>query len=393
MEFFIIIGCLLLVYFIFYVLHLKVERNEYKNKYYKTNSLLNDCNKVLDNLKLKNKELELELNKYLVFYENVIEKMYEDSLLFPNLINVITQSEKIKDDFISDYYRYKKNPAIKASEEITKLRKDLREKNKEFLLTYNRVTLYESLAPWLVEFTDLSLNELLNSLKEERELKNTYAEEIDPVSLFVNKTEWSKLNIDDRNQLALDRYLNPKRKKSLWQVGIDYERYVGYYYEQQGFSVKYHGALKVKEDLGIDLVCTKENMTFVIQCKRLSHIKEIPVRENVIAQIFGASKYYGLVNNIQNIQPIIITTYKLSDEAKEFAKYLNVGILEDFKIKQYPMIKCNISNKTGEKIYHLPFDQQYDSIIIEKEKGECYVFTVKEAVNKGFRRAYKWKSL
>ena len=230
-------------------------------------------------------------------------------------------------------------------------------------------------------------------MKEERELKKSYEEENDPVYLFLNKIEWNKLSIDERNQLALDRYLNPKRKKSRWQIGIDYERYVGYYYEQQGCSVKYHGALKVKEDLGIDLVCTKGNTTFAIQCKRLSHIKEIPVRENVIAQIFGASKYYGLVNNIQNIQPIIITTYKLSDEAKEFAKFLKVGVLEDFKIKQYPTIKCNISNKTGEKIYHLPFDQQYDSIIIEKEKDECYTFTVKEAVDKGFRRAYKWKNL
>ena len=52
------------------------------------------------------------------------------------------------------------------------------------------------------------------------------------------------------------------------------------------------------------------------------------------------------------------------------------------------MIKCNINNKN--KIYHLPFDQQYDRVVIEKDKGELYVKTVKEAEDLGFRRAKKW---
>lgn len=54
------------------------------------------------------------------------------------------------------------------------------------------------------------------------------------------------------------------------------------------------------------------------------------------------------------------------------------------------MIKCNIS-KDGEKIYHLPFDQQYDRVSIANKKGACYVATVAEAEEQGFRRAYKWK--
>jgi len=36
--------------------------------------------------------------------------------------------------------------------------------------------------------------------------------------------------------------------------------------------------------------------------------------------------------------------------------------------------------------YHLPFDPQYDSIIIGNVDGECYVNTVAEAEAKGFRR-------
>lgn len=49
-------------------------------------------------------------------------------------------------------------------------------------------------------------------------------------------------------------------------------------------------------------------------------------------------------------------------------------------------IKCNVNQ--GNKIYHLPFDQQYDRTQICKP-GEFYAYTVKEAVTAGFRRAYR----
>ena len=55
----------------------------------------------------------------------------------------------------------------------------------------------------------------------------------------------------------------------------------------------------------------------------------------------------------------------------------------------YPQIKCNVS-KDGERIYHLPFDQQYDATVIEKDKGECYVSTVQEAEKLGFRHAMRY---
>ena len=75
----------------------------------------------------------------------------------------------------------------------------------------------------------------------------------------------------------------------------------------------------------------------------------------------------------------------------KFAKHLKVEVIEMFEIDIYPLVKCNISNRTNEKIYHLPLDQQYDSIIIGDNSGEFYASTIKEAVSQGFRRAYKWK--
>ena len=65
-----------------------------------------------------------------------------------------------------------------------------------------------------------------------------------------------------------------------------------------------------------------------------------------------------------------------------------VMILKAHPFLQDGDILKNINNK--EKIYHLPFDQQYDRTIIGDQKGEFFAWTVQEAVDKGFRRAKKY---
>lgn len=93
----------------------------------------------------------------------------------------------------------------------------------------------------------------------------------------------------------------------------------------------------------------------------------------------------------EKIKSTLITSTKLSEKAKEFAKVLQVKVVENFSFQLYPSIKCNVSKRTGEKIYHLPFDQQYDRTLVEEERNECYVETVKEAEEIGFRRAFRWR--
>ena len=77
--------------------------------------------------------------------------------------------------------------------------------------------------------------------------------------------------------------------------------------------------------------------------------------------------------------------------AKEVAKALKINIKTEKYSKNYPMIKCNVNPRTKEKIYHLTFDQQYDKIIIGNTPGEFYVKSVKQAVEKGFRRAFRYR--
>jgi len=79
-----------------------------------------------------------------------------------------------------------------------------------------------------------------------------------------------------------------------------------------------------------------------------------------------------------------------SETAHEFAEILGVNLIDNFPLLKYPIIKCNVSMRDGSKIYHLPFDQQYDSTII-KYKNECYVETIAEAEALGFRRAFRWR--
>ena len=85
---------------------------------------------------------------------------------------------------------------------------------------------------------------------------------------------------------------------------------------------------------------------------------------------------------------MFVTSTKLSDKAKQIAEHLNISVYEEIPLKNFSRIKCNVASD-GTKIYHLPFDQQYESTIIEKSKGEFYALTVAQAEDAGFRRAFR----
>ena len=104
---------------------------------------------------------------------------------------------------------------------------------------------------------------------------------------------------------------------------------------------------------------------------------------------FGTAYGYHKENPSRKVTAVFFCSTALSETAAEFAKRLGIEIHQNFKFKEYPCIKCNVSPK-GEKIYHLPFDQQYDNTRIIPGSNELYVSTVAEAEAKGFRRAFRW---
>lgn len=64
----------------------------------------------------------------------------------------------------------------------------------------------------------------------------------------------------------MDRY-KKSRKKTKWQIGRDYELYVGYQYAQKGYDVDYFGSYMGLEDLGRDIIAKKGEQVLIIQCK------------------------------------------------------------------------------------------------------------------------------
>jgi hypothetical protein len=216
-------------------------------------------------------------------------------------------------------------------------------------------------------------------------------DEEDPVKKWLTKDEYNSLSVTERNQLAPDHY--KLSRKSNWQLGRDFEAYVGYCLEQKYYSVEYFGMEKKLNDLGRDLIASNEQEILVIQCKYWSKSKTI--HEKHIAQLFGTTVKYKMEcrTDTRKIRPLFVTKTAISDEAARFATELDVEVWQHHEMGDCPIIKCNIGKgEFGETtlIYHLPMDQQYDKVVIGKGRGERYAFTVREAEAAGFRRAFRW---
>lgn len=361
--------------------------DEFKSELEGVAEKLLQSKEVFDALELKNHEEELRLQgkeKALKKLEEGVRQMAKERQVgFPWLAEAYDEYFELQDQEIIDFLRYKKTPALSASEMVASYSALRRKSEKERKVLQYLVNYYESICPFLLDVKE----ELADATEEERAFVKEYTEEErqDAVTSFISKEEYRKLPSEERNQRALDRYW--KRPKSKWQIGAMYERYVGYQYEMQGYNVSYHGLMKGLEDLGRDIIATKGNEIVVVQCKNWSKFRTI--HEKHIFQFFGTVFQYKDENPGKNVRAIFVTSTKLSDLARRFSLALGLELKEEAAMdKKYPCIKCNIS-VDGTKIYHLPFDQQYDNTRIEPKKGEFYCATVKEAEDAGFRRAFK----
>jgi hypothetical protein len=299
------------------------------------------------------------------------------------LSEISTDFELMEYSWIANSLKHKKRPAGKSAQEIERFKAKTKKYMQEYkLMKYKYETLFK-LFPELEKYTD-NLQQIKDNFSGN--LKE-FQDDFDRVQFYLSKEEYENLEASERNQLALDRYI--KREKNNWQIGRDYELYIGHCFEKLGYEVSYFGIEKKLEDLGRDIIAKQGSHTLIIQCKCWSKNKVI--HEKHIAQLYGTTIQYIIENNLipNTVKPVFITNITLSEQARKFAQYLKVDLWENKTFEEFPRIKCNIG-KNGEKIYHLPMDQQYDTTIIEPEKGECFCWTVKEAEEKGFRRAKKF---
>jgi len=326
----------------------------------------------------------------------------QKSMGFPWLAEAYADYFALKDGEIEKHLKYKKHPAYTAAENVKIIKNEKRKLVKENRIISYKINYFEKLFPWLSDLIAEDEDEEM-PVRIEDDVKNDDNE--DRVKNYLTSEEYKSLPSVERNQMALDRYLR-NRYKSKWAIGRDYEMYVGYLYEQKGCSIEYKGIIDGFEDLGRDIIAKKSDEVCIIQCKRWAQYKEI--HEKHIFQLFGTTMEYWVKNfrnhkkpksfeefakflNENKLRPIFFTSTSLSDKAREMANALSVEIIENEPLGEFPRIKCNINNdEFGQtKIYHLPMDQQYDRTIIGNRAGEFYAFTVKEAEDAGFRRAFR----
>ncbi|MFZ1946228.1 MAG: hypothetical protein WAW06_01620 [bacterium] len=293
----------------------------------------------------------------------------------------IAEAEEARDQR-DDHLRFKSHPAKKSADVVKEVKREKRELTERLKFLEYQLRAYEEYFPQLEEYRELILDERVPLAAGADNL-----EELDTADrslMFLSRDEWQRLSPTERNQLALDRYV--ARPKSDWEIGRYYERYLGYLRETDGWAVTYQGALRGFEDLGRDLICAKNGEVAIVQAKCWSKHKVI--HEKHLFQLLGTTIHYKLENPDSAVTPVLTTTTSLSEVAKEVARILGIRVEHVPLSASYPMIKCNINLSTGERIYHLPFDQQYDRTMICRA-GECYVSTVAEAEREGFRRAWR----
>lgn len=272
----------------------------------------------------------------------------------------------------------KTRPAYVEAERIRELKQETREIIKDKKVLEYKLAYIEALFPNIVDIFD-------SDFERDEDFDLETDETTDRTRRFLSHEEYSNLSPKERNQLALDRYL--EGRKSKWQIGRDYEMFIGQQFESSGFNVTYTGIIENIEDMGRDLICKKKDVTYVVQCKNWSQEKEI--HEKHIFQLYGTVVLRQIETPCEKVVGVFVTTTELSSKARKIAEHLNIMIYTKIPLQDFPRIKCNINRTTGEKIYHLPFDQQYDKAQIEKTKGEFYALTVVEAENAGFRRAWR----
>ena len=288
-------------------------------------------------------------------------------------------------DAIEAFLKTKRNPVKLGSttdQELNRLKNITREHTALYKEMKYKWEYLMNIFPELEDYVDD--DELISTAPDYENLEDLH-NDYDRAKLYVSKEEYEGMSVNARNQLALDRWW--KQPCGVEEAGKRYELYCGYFFEKKGYKVEYHGIKEGKNDLGIDLIATKDSKTLIIQCKRRR--QEGKIHHNTVCQLFGSTVWYAdrkKLKLFEDVTPVLMTSGELDETAEKMAKVLSIEVCHK-PMGIYPIIKCNINN--GNKIYHLPFDQQYNNTIIEPEKGEFYALTVEEATKAEFRRAFK----
>ncbi len=180
---------------------------------------------------------------------------------------------------------------------------------------------------------------------------------------------------------TMDAYSREDKDAAL--LALEYERFVGYLCEKEGYSVEYRGAVGESGSSGIDLVATSEDSCLIIQCKRWPQDK--PIREDTLLQLSGAVTLMRVQDPHGSYQGVLYTTTTLTQSAKTYAMHVGIEVNELVPYDDYPTVKCFVTDE-GKSVYSLPFDAAYDRVAGGASSGLVYVRSAAEAEKKGYAR-------
>lgn len=338
----------------------------------------NECEEKRAALDASIQLLDKELKSLAKNFDELMSLIPKKAEAYPIVAAMIADYLTIHYKQSADILENKPSPALKEAKRIRELQQETKQIIADKKILEYKLAYIEKLFPNINDIFDDGFTNV-NEFELETE-SNT-----DRTRCFMSHDEYINLSVTERNQLALDRYL--EREKSKWQIGRDYEMYIGQEIELRGYTVTYTGILKNLEDMGRDLIAENGITTYIIQCKNWAQEKTI--HEKHIFQLYGTVVLSRLKKPQFDVQGVFVTSTVLSSTAKAVAEELGITVLEKIALKEFPRIKCNINRATGEKIYHLPFDQQYDTTVIDRAEGEMYAKTVADAEAHGFRRAFR----
>jgi hypothetical protein len=122
------------------------------------------------------------------------------------------------------------------------------------------------------------------------------------------------------------------------RIGDLFESEVGQWLRRKGWTVQYRGIVRGFLDGGIDLVCRKARQVLVIQCKcfRWKNVVKTPVLKQLEEDTARFMDENGGVSI--GIRPLILTTSRLSGNARRYAKREGIHVIERFFLQDGELV-------------------------------------------------------
>lgn len=222
------------------------------------------------------------------------------------------------------------------------------------------------------------IKKLNEQLKHSEAEKNHLRQELDAVVLEKNRLDRCYSQIEtlyNYQKISEEREAENREHAFRKQAGLDYERYIGYLFEQKGYSVIYLGAIRGMDDNGIDLICSNDDKIYVVQCKNWNP-EHMHLTLKPFLYLLGASilcYYRYLVPDIlsfagdltlRGYQPIFCISCKVPRSISEIAKKLGMIIhTEPFDKRKIPIQSKLAAEDESFPIRLFPRDRGYDYVI------------------------------